>query len=376
MRVLHIINDLGSGGAEKLIEEILPPMNKTKGIKADVLLLSDSKNVFDKKLKDSGVKVDIVPLRNLYNPLNIYYIRKYIIEGEYDIVHAHLFPTFYWVSIASKFIFKNKPKFVMTEHNTHNRRRERNYLRYLEKFIYSSYDKIISISQQTQDNLVKWLKPSQTQLDRFIVIENGINIDRFKNAKPYNKVDICNKFTEDIRLVCMVARFSEQKDQPTLIKAIKELPENVHLLLIGEGTLKQKNENLAKEIGVSDRVHFLGFRNDVEKILKTVDIVVLSSNWEGFGLVAAEGMAAGKPLIASKVEGLGEIVGGYGLLFNKGDSGELSKLLNKLLNDHYLYKHISARCSNRAEDFSTKVMIQSMMLLYENLLAKKEGRDL
>ena len=111
----------------------------------------------------------------------------------------------------------------------------------------------------------------------------------------------------------MVARFSEQKDQPTLIKAIKELPENVHLLLIGEGTLKQKNENLAKEIGVSDKVHFLGFRNDVERILKTVDIVVLSSNWEGFGLAAAEGMAAGKPVIASKVEGLREIVDGYGL---------------------------------------------------------------
>ncbi len=376
MRVLHIINDLGSGGAEKLIEETLPPMNKNKEIKVDVLLLSDRKNVFDKKLKDSGVKVDVIPLRNLYNPLNIYYIRKYIIGGEYDIVHAHLFPTFYWVSITSKFIFNNKPKFVMTEHNTHNRRRERNYLRYLEKFIYYSYDKIISISQQTQDNLLEWLKPGQAQLDKFIVIENGIDIDKFKNAKPYNKVDICNKFTEDIRLVCMVARFSEQKDQPTLIKAIKELPENVHLLLIGEGTLKQKNENLAKEIGVSDRVHFLGFRNDVEKILKTVDIVVLSSNWEGFGLVAAEGMAAGKPLIASKVEGLGEIVGGYGLLFNKGDSGELSKLLNKLLNSHYLYKCVSARCSNRAEDFSTKVMIQSMMLMYENLLAKKEGRDL
>ncbi len=376
MRVLHIINDLGSGGAEKLIEETLPPLNKTKGIKADVLLLTDSENVFDEKLKDSGVNAGIVPIRNLYNPLNLYHIRKYIIEGEYDIVHAHLFPTFYWVSIASKFIFKNKPKFVMTEHSTHNRRRKRDYLRYLEKFIYSSYDKIISISQQTQDNLVKWLKPSETQLDRFIVIENGINIDRFKNAKPYNKVDICNTFTEDIRLVCMVARFSEQKDQPTLIKAIKELPENVHLLLIGEGTLKQKNENLAKEIGVSDKVHFLGFRNDVERILKTVDIVVLSSNWEGFGLAAAEGMAAGKPVIASKVEGLREIVDGYGLLFNKGDSGELSKLLNKLLNDHYLYKHISARCFDRAEDFSIDGTIQSIALLYENLLESIQPRKM
>jgi glycosyltransferase involved in cell wall biosynthesis len=165
MKVLHIINNLGSGGAEKLIEEMLPLMNNEEGTKADVLLLTDNSNVFDKKLKNSGVKVDVIPLRNLHNPINIYYIRKYIIEGKYDIVHAHLFPTIYWVSIASKLIFKNKPKFVMTEHSTHNRRRERNYLRFLEKFIYASYDKIISISKRTQDNLVAWAKtkPKQTK---------------------------------------------------------------------------------------------------------------------------------------------------------------------------------------------------------------------
>lgn len=164
MKILHIINNLGSGGAEKLIEETVPIMNKKEGIKVDVLLLTDNNNVFDKKLKDNGIKVDVIPLRKPRNPINIYYIRKYIIEGEYDVVHAHLFPTIYWVSIASKLIFKNKPKFVMTEHSTHNRRRERNYLRCLEKFIYSSYDKIVSISQQTQNNLISWIRPKQSEL--------------------------------------------------------------------------------------------------------------------------------------------------------------------------------------------------------------------
>lgn len=365
MKVLHIINSLGSGGAEKLIEESLPFMNNIEGIKADVLLLTDKNNVFDKKLKESGVKIDVVPLRKPRNPINIYYIRRYIIEGKYDMVHAHLFPTIYWTSIASKLIFKNKPKFIMTEHNTHNRRREKSYLRYLEKFIYSSYDKIISISQQTQDNLILWLKPKH--IGKFIVIENGINIKKFIDTKPYHKFVINNKFTQDTKLICMVGSFKEQKDQATLIRAMKKLPSDIHLLLIGEGPLKEKNQTLAKEIGVEDRVHFLGFRNDIPRILKTVDIVVLSSHWEGFGLAAVEGMASGKPVIASDVLGLREVVQGAGILFLKGDSIELATKINELFIENDKYDDIAKKCLLKSNYFSIEKMVERYINAYRKL---------
>ena len=364
MKVLHIINNLGSGGAEKLIEEMLPIMNKYKDIKAHVMLLTDKNNVFEKTLKNSNVKLIISPVKKIYNPLNIYYIRKFIIEGNYDIVHAHLFPTIYWTALVSKLIFDNKPKFIMTEHNTHNRRREKKHLRYMEKFIYFSYDKIISISEQTQNNLVKWLKPKQKELDKFIVVENGISVNKFKNAVPYKKSEICNKFTNEVKLLCMVGRFSKQKDQLTIIKAMKDLPQNVHLLLVGEGELKYQNKQLAKELGVNDRVHFLGFRNDVERILKTCDIVVLSSNWEGFGLAAVEGMAAGKPLIASDVPGLKEIVQDAGKLFSKNDSKELAKIIKELLFDRIKYNDIAQKCKVRSENYDINKMIENYITIY------------
>lgn len=370
MKILHIINNLGSGGAEKLIEETVSIINKDKGINIDVLLLSDNKNVFDKKLKENGVKVDVIPLRKPYNPINIYYIRKYIIEGKYDIVHSHLFPTIYWVSIASKLMFKRKIKFVMTEHSTHNRRRERIYLRYLEKFIYSSYDKIISISQQTQNNLISWLRPKKTKLDRFIIIENGIDLDKFKNAIPYKKPEICNEFTEDTKLLCMVGRFSKAKDQSTLIKAMKNLPENVHLLLLGEGPLKEKNQNLAKKIGASDRVHFLGFRDDVERILKTVDIVVLSSNWEGFGLAAVEGMVSGKLVIASNVGGVREVIRDDELMTEVSNYDDLSNKIRIFLKDKSLYNEKISYLINRSEKFDISVMINNYLELYYTLIKR------
>ena len=127
LKVLHIINRLGSGGAEKLIEELIPIMNKKKGIKVDLLLLSDKGNVFDKSLRNSGINIDVIPIKQLKSPLNVLYIRKHILKGQYDIVHAHLFPTIYWVSIASRLIFKNKPRFIYTEHSTYNRRRDKNF---------------------------------------------------------------------------------------------------------------------------------------------------------------------------------------------------------------------------------------------------------
>lgn len=368
LKVLHIINNLGSGGAEKLIEEFLPLMNNIKGVKADVLLLTDKNNVFDKKLKENGVTVNVVPLRKIYSPFNILYIKKYIVERNYDVVHAHLFPTIYWTSIASKLIFKNRPKFIITEHSTHNRRRGKCFLFYIEKFIYFNYDKIISINEMTQEKLIFWLKPKRKYLQKFAVIKNGININKFREAEPYNKKEINSNFTESTRLVCMVGRLSKQKDQATLIKAMKNLPEDVHLLLIGEGPLKGKSKNLAKEEGVENRVHFLGFRNDVERLLKTCDIVVLSSNWEGFGLAAVEGMASGKPVLASDIPGLREVVAGAGILFPKGDSKKLAKIIKNLLDDLNKYEEISQECSIRASEFVIDKTVAGYIKVYEQSL--------
>lgn len=367
VRILHVINNLGSGGAEKLIEESLPLLNKMEGVEADVLLLTDRQNVFQETLEEHHVNVHVVPFRNIYSPRNIFYIKEYIVQGKYDVVHAHLFPCQYWTSLASKLILQNKPKFVFTEHSTHNRRRDRSYLRSFEKFIYSGYDKIISISSKTQDSLISWLKPRPSDLHKFVVIENGIDINKFKNALPYKKEEICSGFTENVRLVCMVGRFSEQKDHTTLIKAIAKCPPEVHLLLVGEGPLKQKCMDLSTELAIGDRVHFLGFRRDVDRIYKTSDIVVLSSHWEGFGLVAAEGMAAGKPVIASDVPGLAEVVGGAGVLFEKGNSEELADKINELIIDRQKYDRVSQQCLQRTKHFEIGEMARLLFYTYRVL---------
>ncbi|MFP4698137.1 MAG: glycosyltransferase [Eubacteriales bacterium] len=375
IKVLHIIPSLNSGGAEKLIEESLPIMKNNYNIDVEVLLLTDKGNIFDKKLKDNNIKTNVSPHQKIRSIKNIFYILKHIKRNHYDIVHSHLFPCNYWASIASKLILKNKPKFITTEHNTHNKRRDKFYFRPIERFIYSGYDTIISISEGTQQNLINWIKPKGK--DKFVVIENGINLVDFINAEPYKKSDLDSKFNESTRLLCMVGSFSKQKDQATIIRAMKDLPDDIFLLLVGGGSLKQEYEKLAKKLEVDDRVKFLGIRKDVPRIFKTSDIVIVSSHWEGFGLVAAEGMAAGKPVIASDVPGLSEVVRGAGVLFEKGSQKELIDNINSFLNNKAQYYKITEKCLERSNRYNIKRMVEEYLKVYNlspiRKITKKEG---
>ena len=370
MKILHIINSLGSGGAERLLSEILPLTGKNKNTEIEILLLTDEGNVFENKLLEADIKILVLPLKRPRNPLNILYIRKYIISGNYDIIHTHIFPSMYWVSLASKLIIQNKPKFIYTEHSTYNKRRGKKYFRLLERWIYSSFDKVISISNATKKELIKWLMPVDDS-EKFIVINNGINIDTFKQAVPYKKEELNSNFNDNTKLLIMVGSFTEAKDQATLIKSMAKIPKNIHLLLIGEGPNKLMNKKLAQDLNISNRVHFLGFRDDIERLLKTSDIIIQSSYWEGFGLSALEGMASGKLVLVTNVSGMSELVADTNLMFEPGNYNELSLKIKKYLTNQDLYKSKIKYLSERSELFNITITVDQYHTLYSRILKTK-----
>lgn len=185
---------------------------------------------------------------------------------------------------------------------------------------------------------------------KFQIIENGINIKKFN----LENIDVEESFFKEERknkIITMTGRFSIQKDQPTLIKAIKNI-ENISLFLVGDGERREEYQNLTKELRIENKVKFLGVRNDIPKILKITDICVLSSNWEGFGLVAVESMAAGKPIIASDVDGLKQIVEGNGLIFKRGNEKDLEEKIKFLLNNEDEYKKIANKIKEESKKYS------------------------
>lgn len=361
MNLLFVINSLATGGAEKLLIESIPKY-VAKGAKVDVLLLKGEKHPFYIQLeKQNCCKIHSLNAGSLYNPILAFKMIPYFKQA--DIVHAHIFPTLYWVAI-SRFFSRQKAKFVYTEHSTTNRRRSLIY-KWIDRFIYKRYNRIITISDEVDASLKKHL---QFKPDRFERIQNGVNIVAIEQAKPVSTPFYSEE--ENAKLLLMVSRFYYPKDQATVIRALLHLPENIKLLLVGEGSDKLAMQILVTDLKLDERVLFLGLRDDVPSLLKSVDMVILSSAYEGLSLASIEGLASGRPFIASDVPGLKPIVEGAGVLFPLGNEEKLAEKINHLFSDEKAYKEVVIKCKERAAQYDIDTMINSYLALYADLLKK------
>lgn len=357
MKILHVIDSLTVGGAEKLILETLP-LYHTKGIIADVALLDANEYIFLKKLKEKNCcKIYGLSKGNLYNPLLI--LKLIPIIRKYDIIHVHLFPAQYFSVAANLFSFK---KMIFTEHNSFNKRMDNIAYRWLEKIIYRFYNKIICISPEVKEVLANKLNISANKL---ITIENGIDIQTIKQSIKADRNEY--GYTPEDTLIIMVAKFRLQKDHVTLLKALCLLPQNYKLLLVGDGERLDEIKKKSKELKISERVNFMGARDDVFSLLKMSDVAVLSSLWEGFGLAAAEAMASGTPLIASNVPGLSEVVANGGILFEKENENDLAEKILELVNNKNLYQEVSDKGIAKASQYDIDVLVEKTIHLYKTL---------
>lgn len=360
MKILHIINSLHFGGAEKLLLDTIPKYIQC-GIETEILLLDDHKTPFYTDLTQKyHVKIHANSRkRSVYHPLHILRIRRYI--KHYDIIHVHLFPSLYWLALATLFL-RHKTKLIVTEHNTENRRRSIPLLKYVDRYIYKKYDKIIAISKGVKENLQKHLGKHHHTI---CTINNGINTKLFREAIPYSKNGL--SIPENAKIIVQVSSFTAQKDQDTLLKTLSLLPEEVHLLLVGDGPLKEGKEQFAIALKINHRVHFLGYRTDIPQLLKTSDMSVLSSNYEGFGLAIVEGMASGNPCVGSDVPGLSEVIGEAGVLFEPGNYVQLKEIVEHLLSDKEYYTKIQNQCTDRAQLYDVSLMIDAYINIYNTL---------
>ncbi len=321
MKILFLSDLLAYGGASKLIYDLLPRM-KELGHDCELLILTNDHSKYIEDLIERGILVHVVPESIHGHCAKIIYIKRWIEKNHYDILHANLFPMTYYCSIVKKILGPKCPILVMTEHSTDNKRRHKKYLRILEKTIYKEFNHIISISEKTQEKLCEWLECIGDC--RFSVVENGIDIEYFKNAEAIPREKLFLDFKEGDVLLLTVGSFTPQKNHLNLIKAMTFLPDNFKLLLVGEGPLFEDVKKSVLELGMEKRVTFLGFRRDVANIMHSADLLVIPSLWEGFGLIAAEGMACGLPIVASDVPGLSDIVGDVGVKFRPTNPNDIA----------------------------------------------------
>ena len=308
--------------------------------------MTDEKSKHIDYLQSVGIKVDVVPKNIKGHWAKIKYIHNYVLQGNFDVLHANLFPMLYYVAIAKRLSGKKFPPIVMTEHSTDNKRRHHAVLRPLEKFIYKSYNHVISITDQAQQQLLAWLKLSKKQEENFSVIDNGVDVAHYQSAKPLNRTELVPDVKEGDVLVGMVGSFTKPKNHAKMVESLKYLPTNYKLVLVGEGPLMENIKALAEDLSVNDRVYYLGFRKDVAEIMHTVDLLAIPSIWEGFGLIAAEAMACGTSIVASNVPGLSDVVADCGLKFDPNDSKKIAEII-LMLCDKSLVDGLKQRAKER-----------------------------
>ena len=225
MKVLQIIDSLPIGGGARFVVNFVLALNQ-KGIETDILLLDGTETEFFNELKESDTcKIIALTIGNRWNPKNVFEIMPYF--KEYDLVHVHIFPTSYFVALA-KFFSGTKTPIVFTEHNSQNRRATHFLFRFIEKFVYSQFNKVVCLTKEVKSFVKKNLGVKENKL---VIIENGVYLEKIYEAIPYKKSEI--GLNESDKLILMSARFEAQKDHETIIKSLKLLPEEFKLLLAG-----------------------------------------------------------------------------------------------------------------------------------------------
>ena len=232
----------------------------------------------------------------------------------------------------------------------------------LDNFIYSKYLKIVCISKQVQNSLIKWVPKIKEKIE---IIPNGIPIDSIYNNNPSIK-----KYD-----VLFVGRLVGQKGINFLLEAVnilqKKYKKIIRVAIVGDGPLKKELIKMCEELKIKNSVEFLGFQRDVDQIMRSSRVLVLPSRYEGFGLVLLDAMKNKLPIIATNVGGIPEIInnGHEGILVQKENPKILANSINRVLKDSELRNQFIQNAYKKVQEhYSIEKYAHNMFSLYSKMI--------
>lgn len=353
MKILYVITGLGLGGAEKVVADLADQMIAF-GHNVKIAYLTGEILV-----KPASSDVEIIALG--LNSLKDFLIasKKYqrlIKSFRPEIVHAHMVHANIFARLNRTFC--PVPKLICTAHSSNEGGRVRMMAYRLTNGL---SDVNTNVSQEATQAMVN--KGAFTK-SNVVTIYNGIDLNKFKN----NSRSISEE-PSTLNLIA-VGRFTDAKDYPNLINAFAILKKNnraIKLTIVGDGELKPQIESLIKEFNLDKDITLLGRRSDIAELLSQADIFVLSSKFEGFGLVVAEAMACECYVVATDSGGVAEVMGDTGYLVPIQNSQALAGALQDTIN---LSKEDRSENNKKArarveEFFSLEASVKKWLALYE-----------
>jgi len=325
MKIVLAITSLGVGGAERLVTGLADCFAAAGH---GVVLVAFHGEI---ELRPAHPDVRVVNLGMRRSPWGVLAalgrFRRLVRAFRPDVINSHLVHA----NILTRLLrlVAPLPRLVSSAHNTNEEGAGR-------MLAYRLTDRLADISTNVSEEAVAaFEQQGALRRGRMIAIHNGIDTEAFTfDPAGRERVRAALALDKNIPLLLAVGRLWEPKDYPNLLQAVARLPDGRHaprLAIVGDGPLRDELEMMSASLGVANRVYFLGVRHDVPALMAACDVFVLSSAWEGFGLVVAEAMACERPVVATDCGGVREVVGDAGFLAPPRDSEALARSMEAAL---------------------------------------------
>ena len=358
MRITQVITSLGYGGAEREVARLAKKLRE-QGEDCEVVCVCEEGHLAA-DLRAIGVPVKVLDC----GLMGLAKLTGYLRSSRPDVVHGHLVS---WAPIAGK--LAHVPAVIVTEHGLSLWRNH--WQISFDRFVARFADRIVVVAGAVMEvRLKRWRIPAQ----KLVLIPNGVEQVRFDIEVEPAVVKTELGVDPADALVVTVGHLTAVKGHRYLLRAaaevLKQMP-GVSFVLVGDGPLRQELQSTAEALGIHERVKFLGYRKDVERILKAADVFALSSLREGTSIAILEAMAAGTPVVATAVGGNPEVIqnGRSGLLVPAENPNSLAEAIVRVLTNPELASSLVKEARERVEsEYSAEGNLARLKNLYREVL--------
>jgi glycosyltransferase involved in cell wall biosynthesis len=391
-KIIHIITRLDKGGsAENTLLTALGINKKkyevilVKGSTYESRMSNKEHATISADLKEArlkGVRIVNLPfllrrINPVYDLLALFSLYVFLIKEKPTIVHSHTSKAGLLGRLAAR--LAGVPIIVHTPHGHvffgYFGPFKTKIFILLEKLASRITDKIVTLSNKEKED---YLSFKIAEEDKFSVICSGIGLNKFKESLPSEKQNLKKELgiPENSLIVGTAGRLVPVKGPEFLIQAAKHIISkypDTYFIFTGDGPLEKDLKRRTLEMGISKNIIFLGWRDDVAQIISIYDVFVLPSLNEGMGRVLAEAMALGKPIVASNIGGIPDLVihGENGFLVLPKNPKQLAKYIQVLIEDKDKREKMGLAGKEMSLNFGAESMIEKIASLYEELLIQK-----
>lgn len=369
MRVLHVITTINRGGAENHLVELVSGQVAAGTEVAVAYLKGDG--YWTEQLLSLGCVVFPLHLSRYGEIKPLMRLGRFIRDFQPEILHAHMPPAELYAQLAM-LVYGFNGRFIISKHND-----ERFFdawgQRVVGGWVLRRAKRVIAISDAVRRYVEANLRPRANQV---VTVHYGIDSApyREKSLAVVREVRESWGISDETYVIGTVARLVPQKALHVLLTAYATYRKGAtcgsSLVLVGRGPLEGELRQLALTLGIEKEIVWAGFREDIPAVMSAFDCFALTSKYEGFGLVLLEAMAAGRPVVATAVSAIPEVVadGQSGILCPVDDVNSVASAFSRLADPSYRRKLGEAGARRAGNDFSLNSMVAKTLLIYQEAL--------